>query len=306
MSQVDLSDQGLRLIASGKVREIYELDSDSLLFVTTDRISAYDVIIQNAIDQKGAILTVLSKFWFQLLSAKIPKLQTHFISLGLPQSLQRKLSPTLARQLERRSMVVKKLKVLPLESIVRGYISGSAWASYLKDGTINGVQQQENLKESQELKEPIWTPSTKAEMGGKDENISEQEAANIVGIDYANQVKALSLAIYAEARAYAAERGIIIADTKFEFALDESTSPPTVTLVDEVLTPDSSRFWSATDYQVGKSQDSFDKQYLRDWLVKTGQKGKENVIIPDDVVRTTSQRYQDAYRKLTGEQWSID
>ena len=224
-------------------------------------------------------------------------------------------------------MVVRRLKVLPIESIVRGYITGSAWSSYQKDGTVCGIELPKGLRESEKLEKPLWTPSTKGAAGEKDENISPQEgvyslevpskrmttgesypwlmfaAANIIGKEYALQVETLSLRIYEAASDYARSQGIILADTKFEFGLDEKTSPPSVVLIDEVLTPDSSRFWSVEKYEVGKSQESFDKQLLRDWLVKEGLKGKEGVELPRDVVEQTAQRYKVAFKMLVGKDW---
>ncbi|MCJ1460996.1 Bifunctional purine biosynthetic protein ade1 [Mycoblastus sanguinarius] len=300
--QTDLGEH-LPLVASGKVREIYKLDESTLLFVATDRISAYDVVLNNGIDRKGAILTQLSEFWFILLQSMIPNIQTHYVSLGIPPSLNEQLPPLVGSQLQGRSMVVRRLKVFPIESIVRGYITGSAWASYKNDGTLCGISLPIGLQESQKLDQPIWTPSTKAERGGNDENISPAKAAEIVGKPYAHQIETLSLEIYQNASAYAAERGIIIADTKFEFGLDEFTTPPSVVLIDEVLTPDSSRFWSAETYAVGRSQESFDKQYLRDWLVRNGLKGKEGIEMPEDIAKNTQSRYREAYQILVGSQF---
>ncbi|MCJ1276082.1 Bifunctional purine biosynthetic protein ade1 [Puttea exsequens] len=294
-------DNYLPLVTSGKVREIYELqDKTTLLFVATDRISAYDVIMRNAVDQKGVILTQISKFWFDFLQSKISGLHTHYLSLGLPPDVQGRVPPAIASRLQSRSMVVKRLKVFPIESIVRGYITGSAWNSYQTDGTVCGITLPLGLQESEMLPQPLWTPSTKAEMGGKDENISPAEAAKIVGKEYADQIEALSLQVYETANTYAAECGIIIADTKFEFGLDESATPPNVVLIDEVLTPDSSRFWNAATYEVGRIQDSYDKQYLRDWLLKNRLKGKEGVEMPSDVAINTIERYKEAYHTLTG------
>ena len=193
---------------------------------------------------------------------------------------------------------MRKLKVFPVEAIVRGYITGSAWSSYKKNGEVNGKKLAEGLQESQELPEPIYTPSTKAELGQHDENISKEAAAGIVGEKYAQRIEDLSLKIYKTARDYAKEKGIIIADTKFEFGLDEETDE--VVLIDEVLTPDSSRFWSSATYKVGQGQDSFDKQFLRDWLTKNGLKGKEEVAMPDDVVQATRAKYSEAFFILTG------
>ncbi|RMZ75409.1 hypothetical protein DV738_g5486, partial [Chaetothyriales sp. CBS 135597] len=245
---------------------------------------------------KGAVLNLITQFWFQYLSSQIPQLKTHFLGTGLadlkmPQELRKDLLP--------RSMLVRKLKVFPIEAIVRGYITGSAWASYSKTGEVNGLKLPEGLQESQELPQPLYTPSTKAELGQHDENISVQQAAQIVGEKYAARIEQLAIQIYTTAKDYAKTRGIIIADTKFEFGLDEATDE--VVLIDEVLTPDSSRFWPAAKYQVGRGQDSFDKQYLRDWLTKQGLKGKEGVEMPQDVVDETAKKYAEAFELLTGQ-----
>ena len=195
-------------------------------------------------------------------------------------------------------MRVRKLKVFPIEAIVRGYITGSAWSSYKKTGTVNGQVIVEGLEESQEFPQPLYTPSTKAEQGQHDENISKQRAAEIVGARYAERIEKLALQIYTVAKEYAKTKGIIIADTKFEFGLDEDTDD--VVLIDEVLTPDSSRFWPAAKYELGRGQDSFDKQYLRDWLTRNGLKGKEGVSMPEDVIEGTKRKYEEAFRMLTG------
>lgn len=195
-------------------------------------------------------------------------------------------------------MVVRRLKIFPIEAIVRGYITGSAWSSYQKTGEVNGVKLPAGLQESQQFPQPLYTPSTKAELGEHDENISVEQAAKIVGDKYAKRIEELALSIYTAANEYAQQKGIIIADTKFEFGLDEETDE--VVLVDEVLTPDSSRFWAADKYELGRSQDSFDKQYLRDWLTASGLKGKDGVEMSDEVVKNTSAKYSEAYRKLTG------
>ncbi|KIW03305.1 phosphoribosylaminoimidazolesuccinocarboxamide synthase [Verruconis gallopava] len=287
-------------IAKGKVRDLYEVDEATLLFIATDRISAYDVILKNGIPDKGALLTKLSAHWFDVLTKAIPSLKTHFLTLELPPKLA---GSEFAKQYLGRSMQVRKLKVIPLESIVRGYITGSAWTEYKKHGTVHGIAMPAGLVESQKLMTPIWTPSTKAEQGEHDENISPEKAATIVGKDIADRVERLSLDLYTAARDYAADRGIIIADTKFEFGLDESTLPPTIVLVDEVLTPDSSRFWSAAKYQAGRSQESLDKQYLRDWLTSNGLKGKNDISMPEEVVARTRAGYVEAYERLTGEKW---
>lgn len=314
----------LPLLASGKVRDLFEVDPKTLLFVASDRISAYDVIMNNVgfsklspslisctrsstsmtphqlpvysqgVPSKGILLTLLTAHWFHVLKSAIPKLHTHFITLELPSTIP----VSLRNQLANRSMQVRRLKVFPVEAIVRGYITGSAWAEYKNSGTVNGKQILEGLQESQAFPEPIYTPSTKAELGEHDENITTERAAEIVGAKYAQKIEDLSLQLYKTARDYALERGIIIADTKFEFGLDEATDE--VVLVDEVLTPDSSRFWPKQGYRVGRSQESFDKQFLRDYLTANGLKGKENVEMPHDVVERTSQKYKDAFAILTG------
>ena len=236
----------------------------------------------------------MTAHWFRILQEQIPDLKTHFISLDLPTSVPGHIRA----QLKGRSMRVRRLQVFPLEAIVRGYITGSAWSSYKKTGEVNGKKLPEGLQESQELPEPIYTPSTKAELGQHDENISTEQAAAVVGEKYAVRIQELSLKIYKAARDYARERGIIIADTKFEFGLHTETDE--VVLLDEVLTPDSSRFWSKSAYKVGESQDSLDKQPLRDWLTKNGLKGKEGVSMADDIVKVTRAKYLEAFKILTG------
>jgi len=233
--------------------------------------------MKNGVPQKGALLTLMSVHWFNLFKEKIPDLKTHLLSASVPESVASSLPAEVSDQLRLRTMHVRRLKVLPLESIVRGYITGSAWSEYKKTGTVHGIAMPKGLQESQKLEKPLWTPSTKAEVGDKDENISPEEATKIVGEKYAKKIEELSLKVYqivsvlemlvmifelisVQARDYAAERGIIIADTKFEFGLDVETDE--VILVDEVLTPDSSRFWPADKYELGKSQDSFDKVHL--------------------------------------------
>ena len=226
----------LSLKAVGKVREIYSINSDPahLLFVTTDRISAFDIVLSTGIPNKGAILTMLSKFWFEYFRDVLPEIQSHFVSLGLPRELE-SCSPDYDNTLKQRSMVVKHLDVFPIESIVRGYLTGSAWATYQKDGTVNGIKVPSGLRESDKLPEILWTPSTKASGPGEhDEYISAEQAAEIVGKEYARQIESISKRLYSKALEFAATKGIIIVDTKFEFALDKKTSPPTVVLCDEV------------------------------------------------------------------------
>lgn len=245
--------------------------------------------------QKGAILTLISKFWLNYLSSQIHDLRTHLLPSKVPDAIPKDVASIIAP----RSMIVRKLKVFPVEAIVRGYITGSAWSSYKKTGEVNGRKLPQGLQESQQLPEPIYTPSTKAELGQHDENISTEEAAKIVGDKYAKRIEELALQIYKTARDYAATKGIIIADTKFEFGLDEDADE--VVLIDEVLTPDSSRFWPEASYAVGRGQDSFDKQFLRDWLTSESLKGKEGVSMPDSIMQRTSEKYQEAFQMLTGQ-----
>ncbi|KAF8249720.1 SAICAR synthetase [Wilcoxina mikolae CBS 423.85] len=284
----------LPLIAQGKVRDIYALpDNSSLLFVATDRISAYDVVMKNGIKNKGKLLTALSSFWFEFLAAKCPN---HLISASeIPKQAEK-----FTDQLEGRSMIVKKHHIFPVEAIVRGYITGSAWEEYKKLGTVHGIKVPEGLKESQAFEKPLFTPSTKAEQGKHDQNIHPDEVVKLVGEKYAKRIEKLAIELYTAARDYAAERGIIIADTKFEFGLNQNDE---VVLVDEVLTPDSSRFWLKSAYEVGRGQDSYDKQFLRDWLTINGLKGKDGVEMPKDIAQKTSEKYVEAYELLTGKQW---
>ncbi|GME66502.1 mitochondrial carrier protein rim2 [Neofusicoccum parvum] len=302
----NLEDHGFKLLARGKVRDVYEIDDKTLLFVATDRISAYDVIMKNGIPEKGALLTALSSFWFRHLSTQIPNLRTHFVSSDLPPAITAAsptLSPAQISSLSNRSMTVKRLSIFPIEAIVRGYITGSAWAEYTRSGTIHGEAAPAGLRESQQLPAPIYTPSTKAEVGGKDENITRAAAAALVGDRAAARIEELALALYNAAAAHGRRHGIVIADTKFEFGFDPRDPDREVVLVDEVLTPDSSRFWPADAYEVGKGQASFDKQFLRDWLTKNGLKGKEDVAMPEELVQGTRERYVEAYERLTGEKW---
>ncbi|BCS22936.1 phosphoribosylaminoimidazolesuccinocarboxamide synthase [Aspergillus puulaauensis] len=285
----------LPLIARGKVRDLYEVDDKTLLFVATDRISAYDVIMENGIPEKGILLTLCTQRWFQILQEAIPTLRTHFITLDLPAKIPASLRPVL----QNRAMQVRKLRVLPIEAIVRGYITGSAWNEYKKSGTVHGIPVREGLKESEAFPDgPIYTPSTKAEQGEHDENIHPDKAVEIVGEPYASTVAELAVKLYKTAHAYALTRGVIIADTKFEFGVDEETNE--VVLADEVLTPDSSRFWPKDSYEVGRGQQSFDKQFLRDWLVKEGLKGKPGVRMSDEIAQKTSEKYREAWERITG------
>ena len=286
---------GIRKIKTGKIREIFDL-GDRLLFVATDRISAFDCVMPNGIPRKGEMLTQISYFWFartesfqpnHLLSHSDDSFQAPALA-GLPSDLK--------TQLARRAMIVKKAKPLTIECVVRGYLAGSGWKEYQKTQTVCGIKLPAGLKESSELPEPIFTPATKAETG-HDENISFEEAAKMVGADIAEQARANSLKIYKTAREYARQRGIIIADTKFEFGMYEGK----LLLIDEVLTPDSSRFWPADQYQPGKGQPSYDKQFVRDYLETLDwDKNPPAPALPADVVAKTQAKYLEAYEQLTG------
>lgn len=281
----------LKLLKRGKVRDIYDLD-EYLLIVSTDRISAYDVIMEQGIPYKGFILTKISEFWFNLLNDVV---ENHLITTNVNNYPD--ICKEYAKELRHRSMLVKKTEVIPIECVVRGFISGSAWSDYLKTGEVCGIKLPEGLKESQKLSEPIFTPATKEEIGSHDENISEQKAAEIVGIDVIKTLKEISLKIYKRAFEYALNKGIIIADTKMEFGFYNGK----IILIDELLTPDSSRFWDAKKYQVGKSQESFDKQYLRDYLTSINfDKKPPAPPLPDEIIKNTSLKYQEALEILTG------
>ncbi|KAM0291497.1 hypothetical protein ACHAQK_001771 [Fusarium lateritium] len=294
----EISLPSFQKIASGKVRDLFELpDKNTLLFVASDRVSAYDAVLKNPIPDKGKILTLVSAHWFKVLVDRIPGLRTHFISLDLPEGV----TDEEAKIIKNRSMVVKKLSVIKIESIVRGYLTGSAYKEYKKNGTVHGIAVEPGMEEAQKFKQPLWTPSTKADAGEHDENIHPDDAWKEVGDrETADRVKELSLQIYEEAAKYAEERGILLADTKFEFAKDGEGN---IYLVDEVLTPDSSRFWPAAGYMPGRDQDSFDKQFIRNWLTKEGLKGKEGVELPQDIVQATSDRYREAFLMLTGKKF---
>lgn len=278
----------------GKVRDIYEVD-DKLLLVVTDRISAFDVVMPNGIPDKGATLTQISNFWFEEMKDLVPN---HLIATRVqdyPESLQAH-----ADVLANRSVLVEKVEPLAVECIVRGYIIGSGWKDYQKTGKVCGITLPEGLPQGAELEEPIFTPSTKAEQGLHDENIDFEQACEIEGKDTMDQVRDLSLAIYKRARAYAKDRGIILADTKFEFGRRPDGS---LILIDECLTPDSSRFWPAEDYKTGISPPSFDKQYVRDWLEtqKDWDKTPPGPELPNEVIMGSSERYKEAFARLTGQ-----
>ena len=283
---------GFKLHSKGKVRDIYDIDENTLLLVTTDRMSAFDVILGEPIPWKGVILNQLTLFWMNKFAHLIPN---HIIESDVdkyPASLQ-----PYRDQLVGRSVLAKKAQPLKAECIVRGYIAGSGWKSYKKDGTLCGVHLPAGLKESDKLPEIMFTPSTKGEMGTHDENISLEKMREIVGKDLADKAAETYLAIYREASEYAASRGIIIADTKFEFGIVDGQ----LTLIDEVLTPDSSRFWPADSYEPGHSQPSFDKQYLRDWLeTQVWDKTPPAPALTPTVRDTTAEKYQEAFRLITG------
>jgi phosphoribosylaminoimidazole-succinocarboxamide synthase len=287
--QLDLP--GIRKLKSGKVREIFDL-GEALLLVATDRISAFDCIMPNGIPQKGEVLTQLSHFWFERFASFMPN---HLLARAgdpLPAALQ-----PFAAQLGRRSMLVRKSEPLAIECVVRGYLAGSGWKEYREHQTVCGIKLPPGLQESSELPDPIFTPATKAE-SGHDENISFEQAAKIVGSDIAEEARVASLRIYSEARAYAGQRGIIIADTKFEFGMFEGK----LILIDEVLTPDSSRFWPADQFKPGRNQPSFDKQFVRDYLETLDwNKTPPAPALPEEIVQKTRAKYLEAYERLTGQ-----
>ena len=289
--------ENLKLLYEGKVREVYD-NGDSLIMVATDRISAFDNILKNKITDKGAILTQMSKFWFDYTKDIVPN---HMISVDvndMPEFFHKD-------EYKGRSMKCKKLKMLPIECIVRGYITGSGWASYKENGTVCGIKLPEGLQESEKLPEPIYTPSTKAEVGDHDENISYERSIEVLekafpgkGEYYATKIKDCTITLYKKCAEYALSKGIIIADTKFEFGLDEDGN---VVIGDEMLTPDSSRFWPLEGYKPGQGQPSFDKQFVRDWLKANPD---NDLLLPDEVVTKTVDKYKEAYQLLTGTPFS--
>ena len=280
----------LPLLNRGKVRDIYDVDDDHLLIVTSDRISAFDVVLPDPIPGKGNVLTTVSNFWF----ARTENLVANHLTGRSLDSIG--LGNDKARQLEGRSIVVRKLKPLPVEAIVRGYIIGSGWKDYQRTGAVCGIELPAGLQQAQQLPEPIFTPSTKAEAGEHDENISFAETVELLGAELAEKVRTLSLTIYREAAAYAADRGIIIADTKLEFGFDRDNE---LYLIDEVLTPDSSRFWPADSYRTGISPPSFDKQYVRDYLETLDwNKQAPGPALPGEVIKQTAAKYKEAQDRL--------
>jgi phosphoribosylaminoimidazole-succinocarboxamide synthase len=292
--QTDFPD--LKLHASGKVRDVYQLDNERLLFVATDRISAFDYVLATGIPHKGRVLTQISLFWFDFLSDIVPN---HVITAEVdqyPEALQK-----YADVLRGRSMIVQRAEMFPVECVVRGYISGSAWKEYKATGKVCGIELPTGLRESEAFPEPIFTPATK-EVSGHDENISFARMCEILGSETSSTLRDLTLRVYKKAAAYARQRGIIIADTKFEFG----RTAKGITLADEVLTPDSSRFWPADKYAPGRGQESFDKQYVRDYLEEIHwNKQPPAPALPDEVARRTSEKYLDAYFQITGHKLDV-
>lgn len=293
VSETDVT--GLRLVHRGKVRDVYEVGEDKLLLVATDRISAFDCIMPNQIPSKGAILTALSEFWFGKLSSIT---ENHLITTDMSAVEEARDHP----ELFGRSTLVRKTEVFPVECVVRGYLEGSGWKDYRSTGAICGHELRSGLRQCDKLDAPIFTPATK-EASGHDENITESRFESIIGAEAAGELKKRALALYSAASEYAASRGIIIADTKFEFGRDPDGN---ILLIDEVLTPDSSRFWSADTYEPGHAQPSFDKQFLREYLESLDwDKTPPAPELPEEIVRSTAERYAEAFRRLTGKEFGI-
>ncbi len=287
----ETSIKSLPLLHRGKVRDIYAIDDQRMLIVTTDRLSAFDVILPTPIPGKGKVLTAVADFWF----AKLAHILPNQLTGDSPESV---VAPEERDQVAGRSVVVKRLKALPVEAIVRGYLVGSGWADYQKTGRVCGIPLPAGLKQADRLPKPVFTPSTKAAVGAHDENIDFAQCETLLGADVAARVRDAAVDLYQAAAEYALTRGIIIADTKFEFGLDAAG---TLTLIDEVLTPDSSRFWPADQYRVGENPPSYDKQYVRDWLTASGwNKQPPGPELPADVVARTAEKYREALRLLTG------
>ncbi len=283
----------LKLIGRGKVRDIYEIDAGHLLLVTCDRLSAFDVVLPDPIPGKGQVLTRLSNFWFARMADMIPN---HLVDLPLSSVLP---NPEERDQVASRAVVVKKLRPLPVEAIVRGYLIGSGWKDYQQTGRVCGIELPKGLRQAEQLPHPIFTPSTKADLGTHDENIEFGQMAGLIGEALAEKVREVSLTIYTKAASYALQRGIIIADTKFEFGLDEAGR---LYLIDELLTPDSSRFWPADQYRVGISPPSFDKQFVRDWLESIGWDKKPPApALPPEIIVRTAEKYREAEIRLMGQ-----
>jgi phosphoribosylaminoimidazole-succinocarboxamide synthase len=281
----------LPLVARGKVRDIYAVGDDKLLIVTTDRLSAYDVILPNPVPEKGRVLTELANFWFARLASIVPN---HLTGID-PESV---VSPDERAQVRGRSIVVKKMKTLPIEAVVRGYLEGSGWKEYQESGKVCGIALPPGLRRASKLPQPIFTPATKAEAGHHDENIAFERVVEMIGEARAKEVRDTAIALYKAAADYALARGIIIADTKFEFGVDAAGK---LHLIDEALTPDSSRFWPLDTWRVGESPESFDKQYVRNWLDSIGFARKPPAPpMPADVAQKTSRKYQEALKRLAG------
>lgn len=288
--------KSLKLIHQGKVRDIYSIDEKTMLLISTDRLSAFDVILPTGIENKGAMLTQMANFWFEKLKHVVPN---HLTGI-LPSSIV-KLDEV--QDINARAVVVKRLKALPIEAIVRGYLVGSGWKEYQQKGTVCDIALPAGLQLAQKLPQPLFTPSSKAAVGEHDENISIAQVEALIGKDMAAQVAKVAIQIYTEAADYALSRGIIIADTKFEFGLDDNG---VLHVMDEVLTPDSSRFWPAESYAVGSNPPSYDKQYVRDWLESIHwNKAPPAPVLPAEVAQRTSEKYMEAYEKLTGQKLTV-
>jgi phosphoribosylaminoimidazole-succinocarboxamide synthase len=286
----------LELYASGKVRDVYQVDDQHLLFVATDRISAFDYVLATGIPHKGRVLTQLSLFWFDFLRDVVPNHAVEADVERYPEAVRK-----YADQLRGRSMLVRRAEMVPVECVVRGYISGSAWKEYKAGGRVCGIELPAGLKESDKLPQAIFTPATKASTG-HDENIPFEEMVRVVGLELSSKLRDLTLKIYTKAADYARQKGILIADTKFEFGI----TPQGITLADEVLTPDSSRFWPADKYQPGRAQESYDKQYVRDYLEQIRwNKQPPAPALPPEVARKTSEKYLEAYHQLTGRELDV-
>jgi phosphoribosylaminoimidazole-succinocarboxamide synthase len=288
---LETSIKSLKKLHQGKVRDIYDIDDHTMLLVSTDRLSAFDVILPTGIPHKGAMLTQMANFWFEQLQDVVPN---HLTGIA-PESV---VAPDEVEQVKGRAVVVKKLKALPLEAIVRGYLVGSGWKEYTAKGTVCDIPLPAGLQLAQQLPKPLFTPSSKAAVGEHDENISVAQVEALIGKDLTAQVEKAAIALYTRAAEYARTKGIIIADTKFEFGVDDQG---VLHVMDEVLTPDSSRFWPADQYQIGSNPPSYDKQYVRDWLESCGwNKSPPGPELPADVAQRTSDKYMEAFAKLTG------
>ncbi len=281
----------LQRIHQGKVRDVYQVDDQHLLMVASDRLSAFDVVLPDVIPHKGALLTQISNFWFKMMS---PIIMNHLTEIPVAQVI-----PNADADLIQRAVVVKKLRALPCEAIVRGYIIGSGWKDYQNNGELCGIKLPQNLQQAERLSEALFTPSSKAQVGDHDENISFKQLVNLIGVERADQLQRVSLEIYQLANQHAHNNGIIIADTKFEFGLDEDDN---LVLMDEVLTPDSSRFWNQETYQVGSSPESYDKQFIRDYLETLNwNKQAPGPHVSPEVINQTAAKYREAYRRITGQ-----